>query len=74
MKDDRAGAEQLLSANIPFIKHLLQQHTFCVGLDRVPVYFELFFTGDFAGVRAIENAICGCAPEAIHIVPTDARE
>eukprot|EP00965_Chrysotila_dentata_P058739 1948837-Pleurochrysis_carterae.AAC.5 len=49
MKDDRAGAEQLLAGT--------------------PVHFELFFAGDFAGVRAIENFICGCRPEAMHAVP-----
>eukprot|EP00965_Chrysotila_dentata_P024581 813929-Pleurochrysis_carterae.AAC.2 len=69
MKDDRSGVEQLLAANLDFIGHLLSKHTFCVdGVPAVP--FELFFTGDFAGVRAIENAICGCSAEAMHCVPT----
>eukprot|EP00965_Chrysotila_dentata_P221407 6192365-Pleurochrysis_carterae.AAC.6 len=49
MKDDRAGAGQLLAGT--------------------PVHFELFFAGDFADVRAIENCICGCRPEAMHAVP-----
>eukprot|EP00965_Chrysotila_dentata_P011034 358667-Pleurochrysis_carterae.AAC.1 len=55
-----------------FIEHLLTHHVFRVGPDSVPVYFELYFTGDFAGVRAIENSICGCRPEAMHAVPAAA--
>eukprot|EP00965_Chrysotila_dentata_P184517 6091235-Pleurochrysis_carterae.AAC.1 len=50
--------------------------TFCcsttsalVLIAATPVHFELFFSGDFAGVRAIKNAICGCPPEAMHSVP-----
>eukprot|EP00965_Chrysotila_dentata_P175721 5801076-Pleurochrysis_carterae.AAC.1 len=70
MKDDRAGAQQLLHANLDFVEHLLTRHVVAVGPDRVPVYFELYFTGDFAGVRAIENSICGCSPNAMHRVPS----
>eukprot|EP00965_Chrysotila_dentata_P105408 3481192-Pleurochrysis_carterae.AAC.2 len=69
MKDARTGAQQLLCSNLPFIEHLLAQHIVPVGPDRIPVHFELFFTGDFAGVRAIENAICGCPPDTMHTVP-----
>jgi len=68
MKDDRAEAEQLLGMNVPFIERLLTQHTICIG--GIPVFFKLYFTGDFAGVRAIENCICGCPPEAMHTVPS----
>eukprot|EP00965_Chrysotila_dentata_P065455 2169272-Pleurochrysis_carterae.AAC.1 len=35
------------------MEHLLALHTFLV--DGTPVYFELYLTGGFAGVRAIEK-------------------
>eukprot|EP00965_Chrysotila_dentata_P049115 1628904-Pleurochrysis_carterae.AAC.1 len=75
-KDDRHGAQQLLAKNLPYIETLLT-----TGTARVPsisgdassplvtVEVELFFCGDFAGVRAIEGAVCGCAPEAMYAVP-----
>eukprot|EP00965_Chrysotila_dentata_P088006 2905510-Pleurochrysis_carterae.AAC.1 len=52
---------------MPFIEHLLLKHTLLV--HNILVHFELYFIGDFAGVRAIENCICGCHPEAMHAVP-----
>eukprot|EP00965_Chrysotila_dentata_P255093 6212097-Pleurochrysis_carterae.AAC.3 len=74
MTDDRAEAEQLLHTNLDFIEHLLRQHTVCVGAETTPVFFELYFTGDFAGVRVIENSICGCPPQAMHTVPAAAAD
>eukprot|EP00965_Chrysotila_dentata_P063758 2113156-Pleurochrysis_carterae.AAC.1 len=35
----------------------------------VGVAVKLSFCGDFAGVRAIEGAVCGCPPESMHTVP-----
>eukprot|EP00965_Chrysotila_dentata_P164836 5442560-Pleurochrysis_carterae.AAC.2 len=90
LKDDRHGAQELLSANLPFIEHLLTEHNFFVpdadaeGKDEDEgeagepafavgsgtVHFELYFTGDFAGVVAIEGSICGCAAEMMHAVPS----
>eukprot|EP00965_Chrysotila_dentata_P057287 1900296-Pleurochrysis_carterae.AAC.1 len=70
MKDDRSRAERLLGANLAFIEHFLAAHTFCVGSDGTIVFLELYFTGDFAGVRTIEDNICGCPPQAMYAVPT----
>eukprot|EP00965_Chrysotila_dentata_P132328 4375810-Pleurochrysis_carterae.AAC.1 len=30
------------------------------------VHFELYFAGDFAGVIAIAEAICGCPASSLH--------
>eukprot|EP00965_Chrysotila_dentata_P195269 6176895-Pleurochrysis_carterae.AAC.2 len=75
-KDDRYGAQQLLARNLEFIEVLLNKHVVLIhpGGDSaqapVPVYFSLYFVGDFAGVRAIEGSICGCNAEASHGVPS----
>eukprot|EP00965_Chrysotila_dentata_P087476 2888249-Pleurochrysis_carterae.AAC.9 len=85
-KDDRHGARQLLASNLDFIDHLILNNVvyvepqgethdedgqlILISLPAVPVYFSLYFVGDFAGVRAIEGAICGCSPDSSHAGPT----
>eukprot|EP00965_Chrysotila_dentata_P193907 6176039-Pleurochrysis_carterae.AAC.1 len=75
MKDDRAETQQLLRPNLEAIEEMLQLRSILLrpadaGAAAVRVAVRLKFTGDFAGVLAIEGSLCGCAAIVIHSVPT----
>eukprot|EP00965_Chrysotila_dentata_P182959 6041675-Pleurochrysis_carterae.AAC.1 len=61
----------MLRPNIEAIKEMLQLRSILLqpadaGAAAVRVAVKLKFTGDFAGVRAIEGSLCGCASIVIH--------
>ena len=73
-KDDKNGFRSVLFPNIACIEECLKLRSVSLTQDAsaasIRCKINLKFTGDFAGVRAIEGQLCGCPREVIHQTPS----
>eukprot|EP00965_Chrysotila_dentata_P155870 5150448-Pleurochrysis_carterae.AAC.1 len=76
LKDDREGTRRVLAPNLKLSQQMLQTREALLhppgdaGTAAIKVAVRLRFTGDFAGIRAIEGQLCACDREVTHAVPS----